>query len=200
MREGEESKPEEGLLAGNLLVAMPSLGDPNFTHSVIYLCSHSPDGAMGLIINRPVESPNFKEVLGHFDIALAGESEARAIHLGGPVEQGKGFILHTDDYHQETSIVVQKPFVLTSSIDILRDLAAGKGPRRSLVALGYAGWGAGQLDEEIRENVWLIVKASEEIIFKCKDAEKWSRAIAVLDSETGEPIDPTRISPVAGNA
>lgn len=190
----------DGFLTGKLLVATPTLGDPNFAHAVVYLCTHSDEGAMGLVVNRPVESPDLIEVLRHFDIKVEGKRGGQRVYLGGPVEQGKGFVLHTDDYRHETSMPVLDSFVLTSSLDILRAIAEGRGPRRSLVALGYAGWGPGQLDQELRDNSWLSVDASEDTIFAAADADKWERAIAALDADRAGPIDPSRISPEAGTA
>ena len=156
-----EPEGGDGFLTGKLLVATPTLGDPNFAHAVVYLCTHSDEGAMGLMVNRPVNSPDLGEVLRHFDIRTDGDRGAQPVYFGGPVEQGKGFVLHTDDYRHEFSMPVLDAFVLTSSIDILRDIAGGRGPRRSLVALGYAGWAPGQLDQELRDNSWLSVDASE---------------------------------------
>lgn len=190
----------DGFLTGKLLVATPTLGDPNFAHAVIYLCSHSGEGAMGLIVNRPVESPDLREILRHFDIRMDKKRGRKPIYLGGPVEQGKGFVLHTDDYRHESSMPVLDPFVLTSSIDVLRAIAEERGPRCSLVALGYAGWGPGQLDRELRDNSWLSVDADEDAIFGLDDAGKWERAIAALDGDRDGPIDPSRISPEAGTA
>ena len=141
--------------AGQLLIAMPTMSDPRFARTVVYMCAHNEDGAMGLVVNRLVESLNFPDLLAQLGIESGLLSDEIRIHFGGPVETGRGFVLHSSEYLQDTSMKVDDGIALTATVDILRDMASGQGPRRSLLALGYAGWGPGQLDQEIQDNGWL---------------------------------------------
>jgi putative transcriptional regulator len=185
---------EEGWLSGQLLVAMPSLSEPPFAQSVIYMCAHSPDGAMGLVVNRPVENLSFDDLLRQLGIEPVPPARRIQVQAGGPVEQVRGFVLHTADWLQEGSLRVNDAMALTASIDVLREIARGRGPRRCLLALGYAGWGPGQLDREIAENSWLSVAADEALIFGEDFAAKWRLALAKLG------IDPLLLSGAAGRA
>ena len=185
---------EEGWLSGQILVAMPSMQDPRFAQSVIYLCAHSADGAMGLVLNRPVENLSFDELLKQLSIEPVPPARRIQVQAGGPVEQVRGFVLHTADWVQEGSLRVNELMALTASIDVLREIAKGGGPRRGLLALGYAGWGPGQLDREISENAWLSVPSDESLIFGEDYAAKWRGALAKLK------IDPLLLSGSAGRA
>lgn len=185
---------DETTLAGQLLVAMPNMSDPRFERSVIYVCAHGEDGAMGLVLNKLVEQITFPELLEQLGIDNSNVSEQIRVHFGGPVETGRGFVLHSADYRQDGSMQVNEDVALTATVDILRDIARGAGPRRSLMALGYAGWGPGQLDEEIQANGWLNVGADEELIFDESLEDKWQRAIAKLG------VDPFSLSGQAGRA
>jgi len=185
---------EEGWLSGQILVAMPSMQDPRFAQSVIYLCAHSPDGAMGLVLNRPVENLSFDELLKQLSIEPVPPARRIQVQAGGPVEQVRGFVLHTADWVQEGSLRVNDLMALTASIDVLREIAKGGGPRRGLLALGYAGWGPGQLDREISDNAWLSVPSDEALIFGEDYAAKWRGALAKLK------IDPLLLSGSAGRA
>ncbi len=184
----------EGYLTGQLLVAMPSMHDARFAQTVIYMCVHSAEGAMGLVVNRLVNELTFPQLLRQLEIDTPGTGQEIRIHFGGPVESGRGFVLHSSDYTQDGTIIVDKDVGLTATIDILRDIAEGKGPRRSLLALGYAGWGPGQLDHEIAQNAWLQVSADDALIFGIDLEQKWQRAIAKLG------IDPILLSGDAGHA
>jgi putative transcriptional regulator len=170
----------ENSLAGQLLVAMPSMSDPRFERAVIYVCAHGEDGAMGLMINKPVEQITFPEMLEQLGIDNSAVSDRIRVHFGGPVETGRGFVLHSSDYRQDSSMAVDSAIALTATVDILRDIAGGQGPRRSLLALGYAGWGPGQLDQEIQANGWLHVNPDEQLVFDTDLDEKWQRAIGKL--------------------
>jgi len=185
---------DETTLAGQLLVAMPNMSDPRFERSVIYVCAHGEDGAMGLVINKLVDQITFPELLEQLGIDNDHVSEQIRVHFGGPVETGRGFVLHSAEYRQDSSMQVSDEVALTATIDILRDMAQGQGPRRSLLALGYAGWGPGQLDQEIQANGWLNVGADEELIFDTGLEDKWQRSIGKLG------FDPFSLSGQAGRA
>ena len=190
---GSEMMPP-GYLTGQLLVAMPQMRDPRFTRTVIYMCAHTPDGAMGLVVNRLVGSITFPDLLAQLGIDNQGRGEEIRVHFGGPVESGRGFVLHSSDYVENGTLVVADNVALTASIDILKDIARGGGPRKSLLALGYAGWGAGQLDTEIQSNGWLMVPSDEALIFDENLDGKWERAIRKLG------VDHNHLSFDAGHA
>ena len=171
---------DTGYLTGHLLVAMPSMRDPRFARTVIYLCAHSSDGAMGLVVNRLIGSITFPDLLEQLGIDNSDVDKEIRVHFGGPVESGRGFVLHSSDYEQDATLQVSEKVGLTATVDILRDLAAGGGPRLSLLALGYAGWGPGQLDSEIQANGWLHVAADEGLVFDDELDRKWERAFGKL--------------------
>ena len=181
-------------LAGQLLVAMPGMKDPRFQKTVIYMCAHNSDGAMGLVINRALESLSFPDMLKQLEIDVSGVGERINVHFGGPVESGRGFVLHSQDYLQEATMVVDRDLALTATIDILKAIAFGTGPRQSLLALGYAGWGPGQLDTEIKSNGWLNVAADNGLVFGPNLDEKWDQAMSKIG------IDPRMLSDKAGHA
>ncbi len=181
-------------LTGRILVAMPSMLDDRFAKSVVYLVAHTEDGAMGLVLNRLVDSLTFPELLDQLGIpADPGQGDIR-VHFGGPVETGRGFVLHTSDYLQDASLLVDDRIALTASVDILRAMVRGNGPSRAMLALGYAGWGAGQLEAEIQENGWLLAPADDRLLFGDDQAVKWEEAIRNIG------IDPARLSGTAGTA
>jgi putative transcriptional regulator len=169
-----------GYLTGQLLIAMPSMRDARFTRTVIFLCAHNENGAMGLVVNRLVGAITFPDLLDQLGIQTTAETEEIRVHFGGPVESGRGFVLHSSDYNQDSTLEVDSKIALTATIDILRDIATGSGPRQRLMALGYAGWGPGQLDLEIQDNGWLHVEADDELIFGDDLNNKWERAIGKL--------------------
>ncbi len=185
---------DESYLSGQLLVAMPGLQDPRFAKTVIYLCAHNADGAMGLVVNREIDAISFPDLLEQLDIEPSGNVEPIRVHFGGPVESGRGFVLHSPDYVQDTTMVVDAEVALTATIDILKAIAGGSGPRRRLLALGYAGWGPGQLDTEIKANGWLHVAADADLVFGADLEGKWQRAMGKLG------IDPRMLSDEAGHA
>ncbi len=184
----------EGFLTGQLLIAMPTMADPRFSQSVIYMCAHTPEGAMGLVINRPVVKPTFEDLLKQ--LKVAPHPPARQIRLcaGGPVENARGFVLHTIDWTGEGSLRVNEELALTASLDVLQVIAGGGGPRECVLALGYAGWGPGQLDQEIQQNAWLSSPADESLLFDADHDTKWRRAFAKLH------VDPLLLSDTAGHA
>jgi putative transcriptional regulator len=185
---------QEGYLTGQLLVAMPAMGDPRFAKTVIYMCAHSGEGAMGLVVNKQVDALSFPDLLDQLNIENLGIASSYSVHYGGPVESGRGFVLHSLDYQQDATITIVDDVGLTATIDILRDMAENRGPRQSLLALGYAGWGAGQLDDEIHQNAWLNVPSDESLIFDISVDEKWERAITKIG------VDPSLLSGEAGHA
>jgi putative transcriptional regulator len=181
-------------LTGQLLIAMPTMDDPRFVQSVIYLCAHTEDGAMGLVLNKPLVSPTFEDLLQQLGISPVPPARQITLCDGGPVEGARGFVLHTADWTGDGSLQVDDAVALTASLDILKAIATGAGPRRGLLALGYAHWGAGQLDDEIAANVWLSAPATLEILFDADHETKWRRAFATLR------VDPALLSGVAGHA
>lgn len=167
-------------LDGKLLLAMPNMTDPRFDRSVIYLCSHDESGAMGLVINQSFDSLSFPGLLEQLEIDSNNDVDDVLVHNGGPVEPGRGFVLHSADYVQDSTLIVSEKLALTATVDILTAIAHGRGPLHTLVALGYAGWGGGQLENEIHANAWLTAEADDEIIFNTDLEQKWPRAMAML--------------------
>lgn len=188
-----KSGRQEGYLAGQLLVAMPNMRDPRFERTVIYMCVHNAEGAMGLVINKSVGSLTFPQLLRQLGIPKEGAIDRR-VHFGGPVEMGRGFVLHTDEYEQESTVKVKPGYAVTATIDILKAIAEGGGPKQALLALGYAGWAPGQLDGEIQANGWLHAPADLSIVFDDALDTKWTRAISKIG------IDLALLSGEAGHA
>jgi putative transcriptional regulator len=190
-----EPTPDEFDLSGKLLIAMPGMGDPRFEKSVIFLCAHSPKGAMGLIVNKPASDIRFTDLLKQLSIKSSKMVDAPLVHFGGPVEHGRGFVLHTADYGSNVAtLMVDDQFGMTATLDVLEDIARGSGPADSMLALGYSGWGPGQLEGELRQNGWLVADSSREIIFSRDSDRKWSNALKLLG------IDPLSLSSTAGHA
>ncbi|MEO1612240.1 MAG: YqgE/AlgH family protein [Pseudomonadota bacterium] len=182
-------------LSGKLLIAMPGMSDPRFDRSVVYICAHSDDGAIGLVVNRRADNVSQKDLFEQLDIASDPAREAAWVHYGGPVEMGRGFVLHSADYHlEEATLEVDDTFSMTATIEVLKAIAAGEGPRRAMIALGYAGWSGGQLEGELQRNGWLTCDADEEIVFGRSNDEKWEAALAKLG------VDPRMLSAEGGSA
>jgi putative transcriptional regulator len=181
-------------LAGQFLIAMPNMVDPRFAKTVIYLCAHDKHGAMGLVINKTLDSLRFPDILEQLGINSTINLQNHQVHAGGPVETGRGFLLHSTDYSVADTEAVDDHVALTATVDILRALAEKTGPAKSLFALGYAGWGAGQLDMELQDNGWLVVPADTSLIFDPDNETKWDRAIGLLGFE------PSQLSGEAGRA
>ncbi|WP_263626515.1 YqgE/AlgH family protein [Xinfangfangia pollutisoli] len=174
---------------------MPGMGDPRFARSVILMCAHDSESAMGLIVNKPAPDLNFGGLLDHLGISRGDRGREIRVHYGGPVDKGRGFVLHTPDWGGEAATMrVPGGFRVTATLDVLEDLARGAGPDQALLALGYAGWGPGQLEGEILRNDWLVAEALPEIVFAASDAEKWTLALKALG------VDPLTLSPSAGRA
>jgi putative transcriptional regulator len=187
-------KESADFLTGQLLIAMPTMEDPRFAHSVIYLCAHTPEGAMGLVLNRPLQKPKFDDLLRQLEVAPVPPARRIQLCQGGPMDNARGFVLHTTDWTGEGSLKVDETVALTASLDVLKAIAEGNGPREGILALGYAGWGPGQLDAEIQQNAWLSVPADETIVFDEDHDTKWRRALGKLK------IDPLLLSGAAGHA
>jgi len=191
----------EGYLEGQLLVAMPVMTDRRFARSVIYMCAHSAEGAMGLIVNQRSPHIGFRELLKQLKIAidkndgiLVGPGEME-VHVGGPVETGRGFVLHSSDYYAaDSTLAIDEGVSLTATIDILKAIAAGKGPDKAILALGYAGWRAGQLESEIAANGWLHCPADLDLLFDRNLEQKYERAMSKIG------IDPSHLVSEAGHA
>ena len=188
-------------LDGQLLIAMPGMSDPRFERSVIYMCAHSEQGAMGIIINKATPMMSFGELLSQIDLGPEEggtpppELMQMPVLFGGPVEQGRGFVLHTNDYFtDDSSLPVAENIALTATVDILRAMARGEGPQRAVLALGYAGWAPGQLENEIQHNGWLTCQADEELIFGLDFNDRYIAALRKLK------IDPAMLSSDAGHA
>lgn len=193
-------KSERGFLDGQFLIAMPNMQDTNFARSVVYICAHSQAGAMGFIINRS-QQISFADVLLHLKlvdkhdaIMLPGDTRDFPILSGGPVESGRGFVLHSDDFSSESSIPVSDDISLTATLDIIRAICEGRGPARATMLLGYAGWGPGQIENEISQNGWLNCAANEDLIFDRALDAKYERALAILG------VSPEMLSSEAGHA
>ncbi|KHA53529.1 putative transcriptional regulator [Sulfitobacter geojensis] len=182
-------------LTGKLLISMPGMGDPRFAHSVIFLSSHGEDGAMGLMVNKPAQGIGLSDVLDQLSRDFGPAKHQLGVHFGGPVETGRGFVLHSDEYRSALhTLRVEGGFGMTATLDVLEDIAKGEGPDKALLMLGYAGWGPGQLESEIAQNGWLTADATPEIVFDLPDADKWEAALGSLG------IDPLVLSATAGRA
>ena len=171
------------------------MGDPRFEKSVVFMCAHSEDGALGLIVNKPSPELEFATLLQQLDIDVGSPHRDIRVHFGGPVEHGRGFVLHSGDYDgNDSTLQVDDSFGMTATVDVLEDLARGTGPEAALLALGYSGWGPGQLEEEILQNGWLTCDASPDLVFSDNDDGKWEAALGELG------IDPLLLSASAGRA
>ena len=181
-------------LSNHFLIAMPGLDDPNFHHTTTYICEHDENGALGVVINRPLNM-QLGEILQHMDIgACSEEISSQQVYMGGPVQNDRGFVLHEPSGDWEATLKVTDSIGITSSRDILQAIAEGKGPKNAIVTLGYAGWGAGQLEQELAANTWLSGPASSKIVFETPSEDRWTAAAALLG------IDLNLLSSDAGHA
>ncbi len=182
-------------LTGQILIAMPGMGDPRFDHSVVYMCAHSSEGAMGLILNKPASDLDLASLMQQIGITPTDKMRNMPIRFGGPVEHGRGFVLHSAEYAgSDTTLQVDDRFAMTATMDILQDIAEGGGPDTCLLALGYAGWGPGQLEQELQANGWLTGDAEDKLVFNPDVDQMWSRALHSIG------IDPSMLSTVGGRA
>ena len=197
---GSEAKSSKAMpsdlrwLTGQLLVAMPTMQDQRFSQAVIYMCSHGPSGAMGLVLNHLLGEVDFENLLDQLKIEPSFATRDMPVHFGGPVETGRGFVLHSSDYQQEGTVRIDDQVALSATLDIVRAITEGRGPARAMIALGYTGWGPGQLDEEIKANGWLTVPSDDTLVFDVDLETKWERALAKLG------VQPMMLSVEAGHA
>ena len=185
---------EPHYLVGQFLVAMPNMGDPRFVKSVIYMVSHNDEGAMGLIVNKIHEKMHFPDLLKQLGIPATGKLLDWSVHHGGPVETARGFVLHSPDFSSETTLSVNNHIAVTATIDVLQAVANNNGPAHGMFALGYAGWGPRQLDQEIQANGWLNIPADPDIVFDRDNDSKWQRVLHNFG------INPLALSTQAGHA
>lgn len=187
-------------LTGQLLIAMPGMSDPRFHHGVVFICAHDPNGTMGLVINQPLPGLHLKDFMDQLQLEVSGltipdsPSLSMPVYGGGPVEGQRGFLLHSGDYRQQDTVVIGDEYGVTGTVEAIKALATEKGPARALFILGYAGWGAGQLEEELKQNSWLIVEPEPDIVFHANPEEKWALAYQQIG------INPGLISREAGSA
>jgi putative transcriptional regulator len=202
VRKSLENSGNRGYLDGQMLIASPAMQDERFTRSLVYMCAHSSEGAMGIVVNQPAANINFPDLLVQLNVIPAAEiiqlppsAGTVAVLKGGPVETGRGFVLHSADFYIENSTLpINDGICLTATLDILKAIARGKGPESAVLALGYAGWGAGQLEAEIQHNGWLHCAPDPELIFGTDISVKYARALEKIG------IAPGRLSSEAGHA
>ena len=193
---GESEVISSGYLAGKLLLAMPMMGDPRFHRAVIFLCAHDEKGAMGLVVNHTLSGVDFSQLLDQLKIISNIQVDLKNLSIpimsGGPVEGSRGFLLHSSEFRQADTITINPSFSVTGTLDALKAIAKGEGPAHMLFILGYAGWGAGQLEKELQDNSWLVVDPDPDIIFATSPEKKWDVAIQKLG------VNPAMLSGVAG--
>lgn len=181
-------------LTGKCLIAMPHIRDDFFEDSLVYICSHTQDGAMGFVINKTIKEFQFSDLINQFNINLTTPVEPIILHQGGPLEKIRGFVLHSREYAKDGTVAIDDQFAVSSSLGVLNDIAFGSGPRYNLIALGYSRWGANMLEQELIYNNWLVTDPTPELLFKTRDEDKWQRAIDELGFDVG------RIYPRTGRA
>lgn len=182
-------------LVGKLLIAMPTMEDTRFARSVVYICSHDEEGTMGLIVNKPTPAITFDALMEQLSIGVARDTSDLGVYFGGPVEHGRGFVLHSADYVTgDGTTQSHRGIAMSATIEVLQDLAADTGPSAALLTLGYAGWGAGQLRDEINQNAWLTCDASHDLVFDRPSDDKWDAALASIG------VSPELLSGTAGSA
>lgn len=189
-----ETTQSEISLSGQLLVAMPHMEDPRFARSVVYMCAHSDDGAMGFVVNRLIDNMRFDTLMDQLGLETKDARPDLPIHFGGPIEASRGFVLHSTDLVQEATLVIEEDIALTATTEMLKTIAEGEGPQHCVLALGYASWSPGQLDQEIQDNGWLLVPADQQLVFGADNEAKWEGAMTKLG------IDLSLLSTDAGHA
>lgn len=188
------SQLERGFLTGKLLVAMPHIDSPYYEQAVIYVCGHDETGAMGIMVNKPLLTVTFTDLLEQLEIDCPDDAPELPIYYGGPVEVGRGFVLHTADYMVDSSTIIDSNLALTATLDILRATAIHHGPQSAIMALGYVGWGAFQLEQEIHSNMWIVIDGDVDLIFEKDIGRIWETAMASIG------ITPSRIAIECGHA
>lgn len=187
--------PAFSSLAGQMLIAMPGIDDDRFEQSIIYICSHTEeDGAIGLVLNHPANKLFLSDIAAQLDLEPTFDAREKPLFIGGPDQITHGFVLHSDDYRSLSTCAINDGLALTATQDIIKDIALGNGPKKSLIALGRASWIRGQLEEEIMTNIWLTVNPTHELIFNTPFTEQWSAALALLG------VHPELLNPTAGKA
>ena len=181
-------------LTGQIIVSMPSLEDERFYKTVIYMCAHSSEGSMGIIINKKIDYDLYPDLLEQLGIDKPLDNKKLFIRYGGPIESGRGFVLHSDDTTRKETLNIDKGVALTSTAEFFDDLSLGKGPKNSILALGYAGWGPGQLESEIIQNSWMSLSVDNTFLFDEEVSQKWINAYKLIG------IDPNNLSYHSGNA
>jgi len=197
----EPSSPAASLV-GRFLVAAPSMPDERFQRSVVFICKHDDDGALGIIVNNKVDDLPLGQVYKQLGIELPTPGGERPVLFGGPVETSKGLVLHSADYKRDETLLIEGGMALTASVEILKDMAGGQGPKNAWLALGHSGWAPGQLDQEMQDNAWLVVDADLELVFDANFDSKWQRALDRLGGKGRPPgrFDPASFSPQTGRA
>lgn len=178
-------KDKKGSLAGHLLVATPVIQESCFSHALIYMCAHNEAGAMGVIINYAIDNVRISEILEQLEIASETRPRDIPVHFGGPVESNRGFVVHSNDYVSEESMIESNGIVVTASVSILQEIAQGKGPAQGMLVLGYAGWSPGQLEAEIEGGSWIVVPATAQLVFDTDNDTKWNVAVSTLGFDMG---------------
>jgi putative transcriptional regulator len=189
-------KNKDAYMTGKLLLAAPGIGDPRFERAVIFMCAHDEQGAMGFMVNYTMPNVPFSKIVEQTGVSADINIDLNAIHVmnGGPVEESRGFLLHSLDFVQKDTININQKYGVTGTIEALRDFVQGKGPQESLFVLGHAGWSAGQLDQELQSNAWLVVDSTPDLVFKTPVKDKWSAALASIG------INPAMLSSLSGRA
>ena len=189
-------------LVGRFLVAAPSMPDERFQKSVVFICKHDDDGALGIIVNNKVEDLPLGQVYKQLGIEVSTAAAERPVLFGGPVETSRGLVLHSADYKREETLLIDGGMALTASMEILKDMAGGSGPKNAWLALGHSGWAPGQLDREMQDNAWLVVDGDAGLVFDVDFAAKWQRALDRLGSKGGPGgrFDPASFSHQSGRA
>lgn len=189
-------------LVGRFLVAAPSMPDERFQKSVVFICKHDDDGALGIIVNNTVDDLPLEQVYRQLGIEVPASAAKQPVLFGGPVETSRGLVLHSADYKREETLLIDGGLALTASLEILKDMAAGSGPKQAWLALGHSGWAPGQLDREMQDNAWLVVDANPGLVFDVDFDAKWQRALDLLGGKAGAggKFDPASYSHQTGRA
>lgn len=187
------AKSNDNYLTGKCLISMSSIEDERFFNTIIYICSHTKDGAMGFVLNKTINEFSFLDLANQLPITILQPIREISLHNGGPLEKVRGFVIHSTDYIQKDTIVIDESIAVSSSIDVIKDIAFGSGPKENIIALGYAAWAPKQLEEEIINNTWLVADGSTDLIFRTKDEDKWQKAIDSLG------IDVSKIHKTTGH-